>query len=83
MRFRPAYNLAEYDIPLYYLRFDRKERMRELEKKTQLLAKKSDSEIKRIGMTDAARDLAAEKVTFQSLLLYFFCISSSQRKHSS
>ena len=47
--------------------------MRELEKKTQLLAKKSDNEMKRIGMTDAARDLAAEKVsshTYSSLLLY-------------
>ena len=47
--------------------------MRELEKKTQLLAKKSDNEMKRIGMTDAARDLAAEKVPSLLLLLFVFC----------
>lgn len=53
--------------------------MRELEKKTQLLAKKSDNEMKRIGMTDAARDLAAEKVP--SLPLSFSSLFSAVLLH--
>lgn len=53
--------------------------MRELEKKTQQLAKKSDNEMKRIGMTDAARDLAAEKVLslFSSSLFFCSCVFTS------
>ena len=36
--------------------------MRELEKKALLLAKKTDSDMARMGRDDALRELAAEKV---------------------
>ena len=43
--------------------------MRELEKKALLLAKKTDSDMARMGRDDALRELAAEKVRVCFLLL--------------
>ena len=41
----------------------RKARMRELERKALVLAKKTDSDMAKMGRDDALRDLAAEKVS--------------------